>query len=147
MTDQTVADLDDIETVEPEDETTEATTEGKAKKEKTPSKPKIEFGAAQLAAHVSQVTETTVDSKAVRMVLRRLTSEGKLEHEQGGRYEFTGPEDPRVVVVVDAFRVKIAKAAEPKAPRKARATKGDAAPAAVVEDEDAPVEDLDDLDA
>lgn len=145
MTDQTVADLDDIETVEPEVEG-EAPAKA-AKAPKAPARPKIEFGAAQLAAHVASVTESPVDAKAVRMVLRKLSSEGKLEHEQGGRYEFTGPEDPRVAIVVDAFQAKIAKANAPKAPRKAKGTKGDTAPASVVEDEDAPVEDLDDLDA
>lgn len=148
MTDNLTADLDDVEVL-PEGEPETEATEGKAKAPKAPAKPKIEFGAAQLAEHVSTETGTTVDSKAIRMVLRKLTADGKLEHEAGGRYDFTGPEDPRVVLVVDAFRAKIAKAAEPKAPRKAKGSKAksDAPAAEVVEDEDAAVEDLDDLDA
>src|ERR1700753_750365 len=100
--------IEDIETVEPEGD---VTTETKAEK---PARPKIENGAAWLAAHVSEVTQTTGDAKAVRMVLRKLTADGVLQHEQGSRYDFTGGDDPRVVAVVDAFRAKIAKASEPK---------------------------------
>jgi len=148
MTEPTDALLDKVEEIAV-DESAETEAAPKAKKEKAPAKPKIEFGAPWLAEHVKEVTSQELDAKGVRMLLRKLNSEGKLgDREHGARYDFTGPEDPRVIAVVDSVKEKAAKASEPKAPRAKKAQGATAsADEPVVEDEDAVVEDLDDLDA
>lgn len=148
MTDTDAALLDEVEelAVDETDGEPEA-AEGKAKREKAPAKPKIEFGATWLAAHLSETLGKQIDGKAVRIVLRALTAKGVLEHPKGGRYEFTGAEDPRVALVVAEFQAraegKAARAAS-KGTRKSKAAATEAGEP--VEDEDAPVEELDDLD-
>lgn len=138
--------LDGLEELAPEVDG-EAEPAGKAKAEKTPARPKIEFGAAWLAAQVTEATGVTHDGKAVRTILRSLAAKGQIAREPGARYEFTGADDPTVQLVVDAAKAalvaKTARAAQPKGSRKPAATD---APAPAVVDEDAPVEDLGDLD-
>jgi hypothetical protein len=70
-------------------------------------------GSAWLAAHVTEVTGETHDSRSVRMLLRKLAADGKLEREVGvsrDRYEFTGPNDPTVKAVVQLVKSGEAKA-------------------------------------
>jgi hypothetical protein len=149
MTEPTATDdlLDEVEEIAVDESAETEEAPAKAKKEKAPAKPKIEYGAPWLADHVKEVTGQELDAKGVRMLLRKLNSEGKLgDREHGARYDFTGPEDPRVIAVVDAVKAKAAKASEPKAPRAKKGKAGEAASAEPVVEEEAEVEDLDELD-
>lgn len=62
-----------------------------------------EYGSAWLAAHVTEVTGETYDGRAVRMLLRKLASSGKLDRVVGetrDRYSFSGVDDPIVKIVI-----------------------------------------------
>jgi hypothetical protein len=102
-------DGDDLDEVEDSDEAEVA----EKPKRKPPVRPKIAFGSPELAAHVTEVTGQTFDSRAVRMLLRKLAKDGKLARtigEDKARYEFTGPEDPTVKLVVAMVKSGEAKA-------------------------------------
>jgi hypothetical protein len=102
---------DDLEELEDGDEV-EADEKPKAKR-KPPVQPKIEFGSPWLAAHVTEVTGDNYDSRAIRMLLRKLAKDGTLERTVGedrGRYEFSGPKDPIVLAIVKMVKDGTAKA-------------------------------------
>lgn len=78
-----------------------------------PKKDSIQFGSPWLAQYVTEVTGETLDSRAVRMLLRKLAKDGKLEREVGvtrDRYQFTGPNDPTVKLVLAMVKSGEAKA-------------------------------------
>lgn len=63
------------------------------------------YGSVWLAEHVSDTTGTDIDSRGIRMYLRRLArdEEGPLARAVGedrGRYTFKGPNDPVVKAIV-----------------------------------------------
>lgn len=113
-----------------------------------------EFGSAWLAAHVTEVTGEKYDGRAVRMLLRKLASSGKLDRTVGetrDRYSFTGKTDPVVKLVVEmvtsgeAKKLKqegLQKVKDQAAAKKAAAAKAKAAAA----EEDEAEEDDDDED-
>lgn len=78
-----------------------------------PKKDTIQFGSPWLAQYVTEQTGETYDGRAVRMLLRKLAKDGKLDREVGverARYEFTGPNDPTVKAVVAMVKSGEAKA-------------------------------------
>lgn len=82
------------------------------------------FGTRQLVEHVNAKTGKSLDGRAVRMVLRKLSREGVIEREVGEertRYSFTGPNDPQVKAVVAA--IKNGAAEKQPAPKQAVARK------------------------
>lgn len=105
-----------------------------------------EFNSAWLAEHVSDMTGIDIDSRAVRMALRKLAADGQLSREVGvdrGRYTFPkGANDSTVKRIVKMFtdgesttpkRAAVVEDEVEEAPakrtRKAPATKKAAAPA------------------
>jgi hypothetical protein len=117
---------------------------GKAKKAKADAE-QIQFGAPWLAEHVAKACDVPMDAKGVRTILRTLIGAKKLDRGEG-RYSFTGPDDPRVQVVVtfvlERKTAKVERAAaadKAKAEREANAAAGEAA------EGDAPVEELEGL--
>jgi hypothetical protein len=101
---------DDLEELDESDED-EADEKPKAKR-KPPVRPTIEFGSPWLAAHVTEVTGETFDARGIRMLLRKLAKDGKLERVVGEtktRYEFTGPEDKTVKAVITMVKDGTAK--------------------------------------
>lgn len=74
-----------------------------------------EFDSNWLAEHVNKVTGAEYDARSIRMLLRKLAKDGKLQREVGvdrGRYSFSGPNDPIAKAVVTM--VKSGEAAEMK---------------------------------
>lgn len=119
-------DEDEFETVEEdgdlEELEDEEPTETPKKTRKKPSTEKAQaaraatapkFGSAQLAAHVTELTGDTYDARGIRMLLRKLANDGKLERVVGetrDRYSFTGPDDPAVKAIVAMVKSGEAKA-------------------------------------
>lgn len=111
--DDAFEELDDLETVD-EDEDTEVEApkakRGKAaasdKRTKAASKADgaSEFNTAWLANHVNEVTGVDVDSRSLRMLLRKMAANDELSRvvgEDRGRYTFPkGPNDPTVKLVL-----------------------------------------------
>jgi hypothetical protein len=112
---------DDLEELEEEPEAPAPKTKArkaaapKADGEESPKAkraPAIEFGSPWLAAHVTEVTGDTYDARAIRMLLRKLAKDGKLDREVGEtreRYQFTGPQDTTVKLVVEMVKSGAAK--------------------------------------
>src|SRR5262245_56079109 len=112
---------------------------------------KVEFGSSWLAAHVTEVTGQLFDSRSVRMLLRKLASDGKLDRAVGetrDRYSFTGPTDPIVKAVVEMVKSGAAKelkqAGLQKVKDQAAAKKAAAKAAKEAEEGDDEIEELDD---
>lgn len=109
-------DDDDLEELDESDEDADNEPDPKAKKptKRTPPvRPKIAFGSPELAAHVTEVTGETFDARGIRMLLRKLAKDGKLNRvigEERARYEFSGPTDPTVKLVVAMVKSGEAKA-------------------------------------
>lgn len=113
--DDEATDEDDLEEL---DEDEEPATPTKATKAKTPAKtaapkqPAIEFGSPWLAAYITEQTGDTYDARGIRMLLRKLAKDGKLNRvvgEDRGRYSFSGPTDPIVVEVITMVKSGAAK--------------------------------------
>jgi antitoxin component of RelBE/YafQ-DinJ toxin-antitoxin module len=130
-------DLEELEEVE-EEEPEEQPKSRKAKAAKKAAAPKKStsdgHNSQWLAEHVSQATGKDVDSRQLRMILRKLAKEGALAREVGEdrtRYSFTGPNDPTVKAVIKAVKEgaterksnvdNLKKAREAKAAKKASA--------------------------
>lgn len=108
-------DLDDLEEVEEEETTVTATKTKatKAKAEKAASKSSIEFGSPWLAQYITETTGDKYDSRGIRMLLRKLAADGKLDREVGvtrERYSFSGPDDATVKLVLSMVKSGEAKA-------------------------------------
>lgn len=131
-------DDDDLELMD-EDEADEAAAKPKGKKTKatkTAEKPapKAEresniLGAAWLAEHINEETGSNLTAANVRVILRRMASDGDIEREVGtdrARYSFTGEKDPTVRALLKRVRsgegVSVKKEAieAATAPKKAR---------------------------
>ena len=138
-------DLEELEDVTDEDEPEEKPKARKSTAKATAAKnanaPK--FGSAELAAYITEQTGENYDGRSVRMLLRKLAKDGKLDREVGetrDRYAFTGPNDPTVKAVLAMVKSGEAKAmkqaglqaVKDKAAEKRAAAK--AAQAAEVED-------------
>lgn len=109
-------DLDDLELEEvEEDEDLEEEVEEAPQKRgrKAPAKktaPKerkkpanaVDFGTAELLAHIEAETGKKYDGRQLRVLLRKMKAAGELPGEaaDGKRYSFTGPEDEKVVAIV-----------------------------------------------
>jgi hypothetical protein len=146
--DDELEDLEDATDDEVEEAPAPKTRARKATKAAAPAKAESggEYNTAWLAEHVSEVTGTDVDSRSLRMLLRKMAAEGELERvvgEDRQRYTFRGPNDPTVKTIVrkikggeltvarraglEAVKEKAAPPAKKAAPRKAAPAK--AAPA------------------
>lgn len=142
------ADLDELEEVEEEEAPAKPTrtkaTKAKAEKTTTAKAPAIEFGSPWLAQHINEVVPgQKYDARSVRMLLRKLAKDGKLNREVGverARYNFSGPEDATVkavVAMVKSGEAKELKQAGLQAVKdKAAARKAAAKAAEAVEDEE-----------
>lgn len=112
-------DDDDLELVDEDDDADEAPAKpAKGKKAKTATKPaekpaaKAEkesniLGAAWLAEHINEETGSNLTAANVRVILRRMASDGDIEREVGtdrARYSFTGEKDPTVRAVLKRVR-------------------------------------------
>lgn len=87
--------------------------DGEKPKRQPPVKPTIEFGSPWLAAYITENTDETYDARGIRMLLRKLANDGKLQRQVGverSRYEFTGEKDPIVVAVLAMVKSGEAKA-------------------------------------
>jgi len=103
---------------EVEGDTSPADTVG-AEKVSGPVPPKIysrrelvPFDSRWLAEHVTTVTGTKLTAREARIVLRRLAQRGEISRDVGtdsSRYAFTGPDDPRVAVVIEEIRSEAAR--------------------------------------
>jgi hypothetical protein len=118
-------DEDDLEELDEDDEPeaapapkakstkAKAATTGDKPKRTPPTRPAIEKGSPWLAAYVTENTDETYDARGIRMLLRKLAKDGKLARvvgEDRARYEFSGPEDPTVVAVMEMVTSGAAKA-------------------------------------
>lgn len=82
------------------------------------------FDSNWLADYVNEVTGSDYDSRAIRMVLRKLAREEIIEREIGtdrSRYTFSGPGDPRVKAVLRSVRSGAVEEAKSEAIDKAKA--------------------------
>lgn len=111
--------LDDLELEEVEDadedeaeEVEEAPQKRGRKTTKKAAAPKkkpanaVEFGTAELLAHIESETGKKYDGRQLRVLLRKMKAAGELPGEaaDGKRYSFTGPTDEKVVAIIQ--RVK-----------------------------------------
>jgi antitoxin component of RelBE/YafQ-DinJ toxin-antitoxin module len=133
--DDDLEELEEVEEEEPEEQPKSRKAKAAAKKAAAPKKSTQDGHNSQwLAEHVSQVTGKDVDSRQLRMILRKLAKEGALAREVGEdrtRYSFTGPNDPTVKAVIKAVKEgaterksnvdNLKKAREAKAAKKAAA--------------------------
>lgn len=104
---------EDLEELEDEEAEDEAPAPKAKKTTKAAASNAPANGSAWLAAHVTEVTGETYDSRGVRMLLRKLAKDGTLDREVGetrDRYSFTGPNDPIVKKVVAMVKSGEAKA-------------------------------------
>lgn len=124
--DDEVEGFDELEVEEEtdEDEEEEEAPKPRSKKKPAAKKPATkksappEFGTKQLIEHVNKVTGKALDGRGMRIVLRRLASEGVIQRTVGddrGRYSFTGPNDPQVKAVVAAIKAGVSSSSEKKA--------------------------------
>lgn len=105
-------DLDELDEIE---EPEEEAPKPKAKKTTTAKAAAAapQYGSAWLAGFVTEQTNEKYDGRAVRMLLRKIAKDGKLEREVGvtrDRYSFTGPNDPTVKAVLAMIKSGEAKA-------------------------------------
>ena len=103
---------DDTDLEELEETDDEPAKEEKPKR-KPPTRPKIDFGSPELASYVTEKTGESYSARDIRMLLRKLAKDGKLAREVGvdkQRYEFTGPNDPTVKLVLRMIQDGTAKA-------------------------------------
>lgn len=112
-----------------------------------PKAPASEFTSAWLARTVTEQTGVDLDARGLRVVLRKLAKDGKIQREVGTdrtRYDFSGGlENPTVQAVIEAVKAPKAEKVAPAkvdapAPAKKAAPKKAAAPAATEGDTPAP---------
>lgn len=107
-----VGDDEDLEELEEVDENEEpAPKVKKTTKATASSAPK--FGSAELAAYITEQTGENYDGRGIRMLLRKLAKDGKLDRQVGetrDRYSFSGPNDPIVKAVLAMVKSGEAKA-------------------------------------
>ena len=160
-------DLDDLELEEveedeelAEDEVEEAPQKkgrkAPAKKAAPKKKPAnaVEFGTAELLAHIEAETGKKYDGRQLRVLLRKMKAAGELPGEaaDGKRYSFTGKTDEKVLAIIkrvkagevdDATKAALDKLkADADAKRKAKKAEREAAEAAAAEEADEVSEDV-----
>lgn len=68
----------------------------------------VAFGVADVAKLIEIETGDTVKTRDLRTLLRKMARDGRLDREivagNRARWEFEGPEDERVVAIVDAYK-------------------------------------------
>lgn len=140
---------EDLEELEEDDEPEEAPKPKGRKATKSAAAPaKAEapkFGSAQLAAYVTEQTGETFDARSIRMLLRKLAKDGKLDRQVGEtreRYSFSGPNDAIVKQVVAMVKDGTAKAMKQEGLAKLKEA-GEAKKAAKAKAKQAEVEDED----
>lgn len=144
-------DEDDDELEDLEDEPEE---KPKAKR-KPPARTAIEFDTKWLAAHINRQLGTNISTYTLRDLIRRLARKGEVQREVGtdrARYEWTGPKDPAVKVIMAAVKrgdTDKAKTEKLDNLKKARAAKGKKKPAPEpveeIEDDELEDDELEDL--
>lgn len=69
----------------------------------------VTFGASDLARHLSEGREKPVTAREVRTLIRKMARDGsgRVQREiiagNRSRYDWSGPEDPEVVKIIEAF--------------------------------------------
>lgn len=148
----------EVEEVDDELEELDSDEEAEAAPKKKKGNDDVEFGASDLAAHLSEVTDKVISARDLRTLLRKMARDGRITREitpgNRTRYSWSGPNDPEVKMIVKSVKggeleqgkqealsklkeqkaaKQAAKAAEAaKAEKKAKKAK----PAPVVDDED-----------
>lgn len=83
------------------------TAPAKAEPAKTPESTEEVFGVAQVAELIKDRTGNTVKTRDLRILLRKLARDGRLNREivagNRARWEFAGADDPAVSVIIEAF--------------------------------------------
>lgn len=106
--------------------TAKATPAKAATKAAAPASDRSEFDSNWLAAHVTEETGIEYDSRAVRMLLRKLAKDGQLSREIGedrSRYDFPkGANDPTVKRVIALIKSGEAKAVKQEGLETAKAS-------------------------
>lgn len=72
----------------------------------------VPFDSKWLAEHVTTVMGAKLTAREARIVLRRLAQRGVISRDVGtdsSRYAFTGPDDPRVAVVIEEIQSEAAR--------------------------------------
>lgn len=90
---------------EPVEETPQKRGRKTAKKAAAPKKKPanaVEFGTAELLAHIEAETGKKYDGRQLRVLLRKMKAAGELPGEaaDGKRYSFSGPTDEKVVAII-----------------------------------------------
>lgn len=102
------ADEDEVEEVEeaPQKRGRKTATSKKAAAPKKKPANAVEFGTAELLAHIEEETGKKYDGRQLRVLLRKMKAAGELPGEaaDGKRYSFTGKTDVKVVAIIE--RVK-----------------------------------------
>lgn len=94
-----------------------ATVKAKAATKKTPAKPatpatpagaeEVAFGVADVASLIKTRFGKDVKTRDLRTLLRKMARDGRLDREiiagNRARWEFEGPEDPRVEAILEAY--------------------------------------------
>lgn len=102
--DDELAELEEPEDLDEEEVKAEAKPK-KAAKKKTPAKPKlVGQNVAWLVQLIADETGKKVQPPQVRGWLRSLAKKGEVEHADKGRWVFSGIEDPKVVVLLEAIK-------------------------------------------
>jgi hypothetical protein len=125
---------DSLELIEEDEAPAKPAKKAAAKKAGTP-KSANEFGAAWLAGHVNDTLGTEYTPANIRVVLRKMATDGTLDRAVGedrARYQFTGENDRTVKAVVKAIKDGAASNQKSDGIKAARAGKAKVAP---VEDE------------
>lgn len=143
--DDAFEELEDIDETEDAEEAPAPTKKRTATKSTAPAKSDSTLGSVWLAEHVAEVTGTEVDSRGIRMYLRRLARDeessvfDRAVGEERSRYAFKGPNDPIVKAVVRMVKEGVARSerraakAEDETPAPRKASKKTASKAAVEE--------------
>lgn len=140
--------LEEIDEVEDDDDEEEAPK--KATKKAAKPKPEDDvWGVRKLIEHVKETTGKEYNPREVRTLLRKLARDGSVDREiiagNKTRYEWSGPNDPEVKLVVKAIKggsiekskkEALDKLKADKAAKQAKAAKAKAAAAAAEDDED-----------
>lgn len=126
VTDEVSDDVEDEPTPAPKTSRNAKVTKA-APKAAASAAPKSEFDSNWLAEHVNEMCGTSYDSRAIRMLLRKLAKDGFLEREVGtdrSRYSFPkGANDPTVKAVVKAVKTGAVEAEKAEKIAAAQATK------------------------
>jgi hypothetical protein len=106
------------------------------------------YGIKWLMDHLNQATGRTLAQPNVRGTIRRLIKNGDVPKEvkDGGRYNFDGPNDPSVGIILETINgegTKKRRGRKPKAAKEAEEVESEVEDVEELDDEEEDLEDLD----